>query len=75
MIPADSSIDDEPPLFPVSFYGKRLQRYEHANTTHIHRQLALSISSKTSKTTVGTRRSQDPAIARTKLSAVGRSER
>lgn len=41
MIPADCSIDDEVPLFPVNLNGKRLQRYEQASDTHIHKTIAV----------------------------------
>jgi len=37
MIPADSSIDDELPLFSINLNGKkRSRRYGHAHDTHIH---------------------------------------
>lgn len=35
------SIDDEVPLFPVNLNGQRLQRYEHARDTHIHKTIAV----------------------------------
>jgi hypothetical protein len=37
MIPADSSIDDEPPLFPVSFYGKKIAKIR-TRQHHAHPQ-------------------------------------
>ena len=69
MILADSSIDDELPLFPISLNGKKDGKDTNMPKTRASvEQLAPSIPSKAARTSTGFRRSQRSGIAWTKLS-------